>query len=230
MFGGWQVQLAAYRTSKQADQGWAMLVEKAGDMLHGLYKLERHDAARNGASRIKYRLRTHALPEKAKAAALCNLLQDRKIDCLVVHEVSGVWVASAKTATTKVASVSKTAGSASAGTSEASAGKAAGHVQPSAGQPTDNGWRVQLAAYRTLAAAERGRKLLTSKAAALLPELHALQRVGGSHGNGIDFRLRTAELPGKSAATDICKKLQTQGVECLVIRQLPDRWIGAEAG
>lgn len=240
VFGGWQVQLGAYRTSKNADRGWAKLVEKAGDVLHGLYKLERGDTARAGAGRIKYRLRTPAVQEEARAAAVCKTLQERKIDCLVVHQLIGVWVASAKTVPTRIASAGKPSGEAaqssaaiSAATPAETAGAVAGLVQPiapSAGTPTSSSWRVQLAAYRTLATTERGRKVLAAKAGDLLPDLKALKRVGKAMGNAINFRLRTAELPDKATATDMCKKLQAKGLNCLVIRQPPDRWTEANAG
>jgi hypothetical protein len=57
-----------------------------------------------------------------------------------------------------------------------------------------------------------------------------LQRAKGGDGKAIDFRLRTAELPDKAAATELCDKLHARKIECLVIRQPPDLWTAAKPG
>jgi Flp pilus assembly protein TadD len=234
VFSGWQVQVGAYHTSIQADRGLSRLVEKAGDVVHGFYKLERHDARDSGGA-VGFRLRTPVVPDRAKAAALCSTLQERKIDCLVVHQVAGVWTAAARPSATKVASATISDGGAATAAPQpaaAAVGKTARLAQPaavSAGAAVDSGWRVQLAAYRTLKATEHGRKILTAKAGTMLPEIQILQRTKGGD-KAIDFRLRTAELPDKTAATELCEKLHAQKIECLVIRQPPDIWTAAKPG
>jgi len=252
-FAGWQVQLGAYRTAVQADRGWKVLVEKAGDMLHGVYKLARNDLRGDGPA-VNYRLRTPALPSKAAATTLCSALQDREIDCLVVHQITGVWVAAANTQPVNVASIHTAAGepaapsaaakndaaarlaSARAGLAEAAAAatdaettSGAGldqRITPSAGTPGDGGWRVQLGAYRSIAATQRGLNVLAAKAADILPKLEGMERqsADAETGKGVIFRLRTAELPDKAAATMLCNVLRERGIACLVIRQAPGRW------
>lgn len=229
-FSGWQVQLGAYRTAKQADRGWKMLVEKAGDMLHGLYRLARSDRP-DAKNVVAYRLRTPSLPEKEAATALCKALHGRNIDCLVVHQVTGVWIAAANTQPAAVASAAPAMQEASvpAGSpvSKSPDGSALDQsTAPSAGSPAAESWRVQLAAYRTMAATKKGESLLKDKAGDVLPELQGLTRRNGNGpaGHAVNFRLRTADLPDKAAATTLCSVLKERGIACLVVRHRPDIW------
>jgi hypothetical protein len=171
-------------------------------------------------------------------------LQKREIDCLVVHQVTGIWVAAANTQPTAVASDAPVAAQAAEAAAPektgpdhaASDGSAAmtatdgsaldQATAPSAGAPAAASWRVQLAAYRSLAATKRGEGILKAKAGDVLPELQGLTRrnADGTTENGINFRLRTADLPDRAAATTLCGVLKERGIPCLVIHHRPNHW------
>ncbi len=84
-------------------------------------------------------------------------------------------------------------------------------------------YRVQIAAYRNKATAERGRAMFRQKAPKLLSALQTMVKSVHTAGR-IDYRLRTAPSRSHLAAEALCSQLQTKGIQCLVIRHKPTLW------
>jgi hypothetical protein len=168
----------------------------AGDLLPGLDALMRR-SARKPLGSADFRLRTPVMADRGAAEALCKALTARAVPCLAVRQPDGMW------AHTNVGGAADRAGRGAAG-----------------------GWRVQLAAYRSLAHAERGHTILMRKVGDLLPGLEGL-RVAGSDRAGTpenDFRLRTPAMSDRAAASTLCNALQGRGISCLVIRHADGIW------
>ena len=80
---GVQVQLAAVRSREQADSEWKRLRRRHGDVLGKLSpSVMKADL---GAKGVFYRLRAGPVRDEANARALCAILADRKVGCLVVR-------------------------------------------------------------------------------------------------------------------------------------------------
>lgn len=80
---GFEVQLAALRSSKQADAAWKRLGGRHADVLGRLdHRVVRADL---GAKGVFYRLRVGPVASADDAKALCAILSERKVDCLVVR-------------------------------------------------------------------------------------------------------------------------------------------------
>lgn len=204
----WRVQVGAYRTLAHVARGRAILMATAGDLLPSLEAVVLSKNEEDKA--IAYRLRTPAVSDKAAATALCSALQARQVACLAVRQ-SGA---------TQVAALDPTAPVTTAHPVAEEPRVAQAGVDPG------RGWRVQLAAYRTLAHTRRGHEILMKKVGDLLPALEALVRTdtGEKQSGGVPFRLRTPEFLDKAAATTLCNTLQERGVTCLVIQQAAELW------
>ena len=82
--GDFQVQLAAVRSPEQARGEWKRLRRKNGDML-GKLRLFITKADLGPEKGIYFRLRAGPLANEAEAKALCVILSERKIGCLVIR-------------------------------------------------------------------------------------------------------------------------------------------------
>jgi hypothetical protein len=79
----YQVQFAAYRTTKRAERGWREIRQAAPDLLGKLGHTVKKGGIGNDGSRL-HRLRTLAYADPAPARALCENLKRRGVECLVV--------------------------------------------------------------------------------------------------------------------------------------------------
>jgi hypothetical protein len=77
------VQLAAYRTSANAERGWqrlrAMHPDQLGDRALIMREVDLGDRG------IYYRVRTGPFADVAAAKAFCSLLRDRDQECFVIR-------------------------------------------------------------------------------------------------------------------------------------------------
>ena len=91
-------------------------------------------------------------------------------------------------------------------------------ISPTAAAATvETGFRVQLGAYRTAAAAEGGWERLREREEALLGSLDYLVRRVDLGEKGIFFRLQAGPLDGPGSARAMCNKLQQRQLGCLVV-------------
>ena len=80
----YMLQLAAFRSARQADVAWQRIRKANSDVLRGLEpKVERVDLGPGKG--VFFRLRAGLLGDEATAKALCTRLKARRIDCLVVR-------------------------------------------------------------------------------------------------------------------------------------------------
>ena len=99
-------------------------------------------------------------------------------------------------------------------------------------EPVQDGiYRVQLASYRSARGAERGQKILRSILRGDTPDLEILVRQTRSTATrGFDYRIRTAQLPGRDQAAELCAKIQAAGhPDCLIILHNPQIWTAHNA-
>ncbi len=82
--GDFRVQLAAVRSPEQARAEWERLRRKNGDILRKL-RLFITKADLGPEKGIYFRLRAGPLANEAEAKALCVILSERKIGCLVIR-------------------------------------------------------------------------------------------------------------------------------------------------
>lgn len=192
------LQIAAFRTRAAAGRGLRRLKGRVADLLPGLHVVVRR-ADRRPAAGMAWRIRARAFAGKAGARDICARVTARGLSCLVVRRSPGVFITPAELTRPP-----------------RSAGKK--HRPPPRRQTPDR-YRVQLAAYRSLAAAERGRRLLEKIAPALLHGLDTMVRPKGSADDGrIRFRLRTAAFGKRKTADNLCAGLKARAIACIVVR------------
>jgi cell division protein FtsN len=87
------------------------------------------------------------------------------------------------------------------------------------------GYRVQIGAYRNKGTAVRGRDIFTRMAPELLDRLETVVKAGKSGGSkAVNYRLRTAPFASQMDADNLCEKLESKGIQCLVIKQNNHLW------
>jgi hypothetical protein len=80
----YQIQIAAVRSHEQAENEWARLKKKHGDLLSG-YSLNIVRADLGADKGIFFRLRAGPIAGEDVAQALCQNLSKRKVGCLIVR-------------------------------------------------------------------------------------------------------------------------------------------------
>ncbi|NQU55910.1 MAG: SPOR domain-containing protein [Rhodospirillales bacterium] len=80
----YQIQIAAVRTREQAENEWARMKKKHGDLLSG-YSLNIVRADLGADKGIFFRLRAGPIAGEDVAQALCQNLTKRKVGCLIVR-------------------------------------------------------------------------------------------------------------------------------------------------
>ena len=86
--------------------------------------------------------------------------------------------------------------------------------------PAARRYQVQLAAYGTRAAADSGWKWIVRKAPDLLGGMrHVVQEARVGPQRKLFFRLRTTPFADRRQAQDLCDRLDSRGVACLVVEQ-----------
>jgi len=82
--GRYRIQLAAVRTAERAEKEWVLLKARYPDLLRTmtLFVVRADLGPPKG---VFYRLRAGPIPTEADAKALCQLLAQRKVSCLVVR-------------------------------------------------------------------------------------------------------------------------------------------------
>ncbi len=83
----------------------------------------------------------------------------------------------------------------------------------------EKAWHVQLAAFRTHAAAAREMKRLQDAHGAMLTESGGLEIREAVLAQGVFYRVGTGPLPGKVPATRLCAALKEQQQGCIVVRR-----------
>lgn len=90
---------------------------------------------------------------------------------------------------------------------------------PAKGRPGDVAWRVQLAAFRSRAAAEGESGRLQKLHGRLLKGAGGLKITEAVLPKGTFYRLILAPFPTRNAANEMCRQLKAEEQSCLVARQ-----------
>ncbi|GEM_PF-2151536 len=85
--------------------------------------------------------------------------------------------------------------------------------------PSRPAWRVQLAAFRSRAAAEKERKRLQVKLASLFDAASGLKIAEAVLAKGTFYRLVMEPYEEREAAVSLCRKLKAENQSCIVARQ-----------
>lgn len=205
----YKVQLAAYRRLENAARGKTILAKALPSQFPQMEVFVRHSQNGN-ASRTNYRLRSRTTISRSGANALCRQAASAGFDCLVIRPAPDFWQL-VKTRTT--ASLTRPTPSANP----------AGTTYPK--QSASGQYRIQLAAYRHLKNAIRGRQIITRLLPDGFPGLDILKRSRATKGPApINFRIRSSSPWPESDARQFCDKARATGVACLLIRHGTKSW------
>lgn len=81
--GGYRIRLASYRRAGGPEHGWRALAKAHRDLLGALRPIT-YSVDLGAGKGVFYRLEAGPFRDRAEAAALCNALAERKVECLVV--------------------------------------------------------------------------------------------------------------------------------------------------
>ena len=211
----YRIQLAAYRHLENAIHGRQILARNLPKSFPklGVFVRGQHDGR---ASRAHYRLRSKDSTSRSRANALCSQALSAGQSCLVIRQTSASWQL-VKTKAPSHAAIT------------ASLDSVSPRARPAKAQVTDADenprYRIQLAAYRHLKNAIKGKQILARLLPDGFPGLDILKRDRRSHGSAsIKFRIRSSVPWTESHARKFCDSARSTGVSCLLVRHGTKSW------
>lgn len=228
-----KVQLAAYRHLKHAIRGKKLLARALPAHFPQLAVFVRETPG-SKSSRTNYRLRSNDSIDRNQADDYCTQARSAGLACLVIQPTSSAWQ---PVHSNSVANRTDTpAAGHRSGHPEDDVGRHAavtsaaaidGKTSETTARAGSDGpqYRIQLAAYRHLKNAIRGKQILARLLPHGFPDLDILKRSGSANRQApIDFRIRSSAPWTKSRARKFCDNARATGVSCLLIRHGVRRW------
>lgn len=229
----YRIQLAAYRKFGNAVRGRRLLGQTLPARFPQMEVFVRQGHSSRPLS-ANFRLRSHAATSRDDAAKYCADAKTAGLACLVIRHTAAAWrrvdaTSAPNKSVTRSADEKSASGKKTARTHRSVAPVAAddGSQLRTARHSLYGGsrYKIQLAAYRHLKNAIRGKQILARQLPEGFPGLDILKKSTGTSGQTpIVFRIRSSALWSKSHARKFCDHARATGISCLLIRHSTRSW------
>lgn len=231
----YRVQLGAYASLDAATRGQKILSRKLPASFPKLGVFERRGAAAEG-KRVNYRIRSKVQATEVEAIALCDAVTASGVSCLPIRQTSNVWQfvnANPNSDAAKIMAprqqkrANRDVKNSEPKTAAIQVSASLSDVSPTASGPAKKQslYRIQLAAYRDLAWAVRGKDILTKNLPENFPSLDILKRhTADTAQTQINYRVRSHGLWQKERALALCEAARLAGYGCLLLEPVGSLW------
>ena len=231
-FGQYRVQLAAFRSPRDAEAAWRTVQPRHSDALGSLEAVVVEVDL--GARGVFYRLQVGPLPDQIAARQLCRTLQERGQSCLVVAPAGAPPVEQPPRNGRDRAALPATDGET---TSPRVPAVPVAPVETTRTRPVEalpgnetTSHLVQLASLQTAAAAEAEWRRLKEQYPQLLGRLElTVVPVDFGPTRGVFHRVQAGPLIDAQAARSVCTALRQEGQACLEVTPSGDAVLPATA-